>query len=244
MTGRDLRSHPRGSSGRGRGRAAGHRTRPAAARAGQRAAASTAPGASAAHRFAMAALATQDRPDSTSPTCEMRSNEPSLHQHDAGSAGARAGLDAQTVCFVIGADAFREIRTWKTFPAILDRCHFVVVSRPGHPAPRTSRRAAGVVRAYDRGLRHVEARHRPRAGHPSRSTPRRRPCRRPTSGAAWPPAVRSTAWCPRPSPVTSRSIVSTPGKPIPHLWPKRNPRPVPKPTVARRSPPRRACPLT
>ena len=38
------------------------------------------------------------------------------------------------MCLVIGADAFREIRTWKAFPEMLDRCHFAVVSRPGSPA--------------------------------------------------------------------------------------------------------------
>ena len=32
-----------------------------------------------------------------------------------------------------GADAFADIRTWKNFPAVLDRCHFVAVSRPGLP---------------------------------------------------------------------------------------------------------------
>ena len=41
---------------------------------------------------------------------------------------------------MIGADAFREIETWMDYPRILDRCHFVVVSRPGLPA--SSLRAA------------------------------------------------------------------------------------------------------
>jgi nicotinate-nucleotide adenylyltransferase len=36
--------------------------------------------------------------------------------------------------FVIGADAFAEIETWQDYPAILDRAHFAVVSRPGSPA--------------------------------------------------------------------------------------------------------------
>jgi nicotinate-nucleotide adenylyltransferase len=33
--------------------------------------------------------------------------------------------------FIIGADAFAEIATWRYYPSILDRCHFAVVSRPG-----------------------------------------------------------------------------------------------------------------
>jgi nicotinate-nucleotide adenylyltransferase len=36
--------------------------------------------------------------------------------------------------FIIGADAFRDIQAWKAYPAVLDRCHFAVVSRPGLPA--------------------------------------------------------------------------------------------------------------
>ena len=36
--------------------------------------------------------------------------------------------------FIVGADAFAEIATWHHYPAVLDAAHFVVVSRPGHPA--------------------------------------------------------------------------------------------------------------
>ena len=36
--------------------------------------------------------------------------------------------------FIVGADAFEEIATWHDYPAVLDGAHFVVVSRPGHPA--------------------------------------------------------------------------------------------------------------
>ena len=93
-----------------------------------------APKASSAHRFAMAALGVQDRPDLRVSDLEMLSNEPSFTSTTLDRLRA-AGGDPGTICFVIGADAFREIRTWKAFPEILDRCHFVVVSRPGSPAP-------------------------------------------------------------------------------------------------------------
>ena len=36
--------------------------------------------------------------------------------------------------FIVGADAFAEIGTWHDYPTVLDGAHFVVVSRPGHPA--------------------------------------------------------------------------------------------------------------
>lgn len=34
--------------------------------------------------------------------------------------------------FIIGADAFAEIRTWRRWPEVLKAVHFIVVSRPGH----------------------------------------------------------------------------------------------------------------
>mgnify|MGYP003577297287 CR=1 FL=1 len=42
-------------------------------------------------------------------------------------------MSSEALFFVTGADAFREIGTWRGFPGLLDRCHFVVVSRPGQP---------------------------------------------------------------------------------------------------------------
>lgn len=47
----------------------------------------------------------------------------------------RLGIDLATMFFITGADAFRDIPSWRAFPAILDRCYFVAVSRPGCPAP-------------------------------------------------------------------------------------------------------------
>jgi nicotinate-nucleotide adenylyltransferase len=35
--------------------------------------------------------------------------------------------------FVMGADAFAEIESWKDYPSLLGYAHFVVVSRPGCP---------------------------------------------------------------------------------------------------------------
>ena len=49
------------------------------------------------------------------------------------------GWDLGTFCFVIGADAFRDIETWKDYPRVLDRCDFAVVSRPGMPVSELRR---------------------------------------------------------------------------------------------------------
>jgi nicotinate-nucleotide adenylyltransferase len=82
------------------------------------------------HRFAMIALAAET--DASLVACDLGldSTEPSytgtlLDQFE------RAGHRASQMVFIIGADAFAEIATWRYYPAILDRCHFAVVSRPG-----------------------------------------------------------------------------------------------------------------
>jgi nicotinate-nucleotide adenylyltransferase len=94
-----------------------------------------APRASAAHRFAMAALAVQDQEGILVSDLEMDATGPSYTSDTLRRLEAR-GIDLRFVAFVIGADAFREIEIWKDYPAVLDRCHFLVVSRPEAPAPR------------------------------------------------------------------------------------------------------------
>ena len=94
---------------------------------------SASPQASDYDRFAMAALAA-DRRDGLVP-CD-------IELHSAGPSFTALTLDRLTkvgvvptrLFFITGADAFAEIATWHDYPAVLDRGHFVVVSRPGHPA--------------------------------------------------------------------------------------------------------------
>lgn len=91
------------------------------------------PYAAAEHRFAMAALAVQDRTGMSVSDLEMHGSGPSYTSALLDRLAAQ-GADLREIYFVTGADAFRDIETWKDFPAILDRCHFVAVSRPGCPA--------------------------------------------------------------------------------------------------------------
>jgi nicotinate-nucleotide adenylyltransferase len=87
------------------------------------------PRASAAHRFAMAALAIQRRPGFAVSDLEMRSTDPSYTSTTLDRLN-ESGVNTLACCLAIGADAFRENGTWKAFPELLDRCSFVVVSRP------------------------------------------------------------------------------------------------------------------
>ena len=89
----------------------------------------------------MVALAVADHPSWRASDLELRSRSPSytaatLQQfHDRGYAPSE-------LFFIIGADAFAEIASWRDYPQILDWAHFAVVSRPGHPTDALPARSA------------------------------------------------------------------------------------------------------
>jgi nicotinate-nucleotide adenylyltransferase len=89
----------------------------------------SAPVASGYHRFAMVALAIAGRDRWRSSDIELRRSGPSFtadtlrHFHED-------GFSANELFFLLGADAFVEIESWREFPAILGQAHFAVVSRP------------------------------------------------------------------------------------------------------------------
>ncbi|HEX5070666.1 MAG TPA: nicotinate-nucleotide adenylyltransferase [Vicinamibacterales bacterium] len=90
------------------------------------------PHASAAHRFAMTALAASSFPNVLVSDLEMTSEAPA-YTVDTLDRLASRGIDMTQIFLITGADAFADIRTWRAFPAVLDRCHFAVVSRPDRP---------------------------------------------------------------------------------------------------------------
>jgi nicotinate-nucleotide adenylyltransferase len=89
-----------------------------------------APHVSAAHRFAMAALAIQQEHGVLVSDLEMDAAGPSYTVDTLSRFTQRYG-QAHRPVFIIGADAFRDIGSWKAYPRVLDQCHFAVVSRPG-----------------------------------------------------------------------------------------------------------------
>ena len=88
------------------------------------------PGASAEHRFAMVALGIAETPGLVVDDRELHNDGPSYTSQTLASFAVQ-GWKASQIFFITGADAFAEIATWHDYPAILDRAHFVVVSRPG-----------------------------------------------------------------------------------------------------------------
>ena len=97
------------------------------------------PMASSFHRFAMAAMAVAGRPGWRVADLELRFGAPSYTSGTLQRFRER-GYAPSDLFFVIGADAFSEIESWRDYPNILDAAHFAVVSRPGFPVSELLRR--------------------------------------------------------------------------------------------------------
>jgi nicotinate-nucleotide adenylyltransferase len=90
----------------------------------------TDPRATAFHRFAMTALATNSRPWCRVSDLELLRKGRS-YTWDTLRSLQQAGWQPWQIFFILGADALAEIATWHEFPAVLDMAHFVAVARPG-----------------------------------------------------------------------------------------------------------------
>ena len=92
-----------------------------------------APIASGYHRFAMVALALTQEDAYRASDLELTAGEPSYTSVTLDTL-KQQGRHPSQLFFITGADAFAEIASWRDYPQVLDRSHFVVVSRPGHRA--------------------------------------------------------------------------------------------------------------
>jgi nicotinate-nucleotide adenylyltransferase len=125
------------------------------------------PSASAYHRFAMVSLAVAGRRGWRASDLELRAELPS-YTADTLRRFHERGYAPAELFFVLGADAFVEIGTWKEYPRILDAAHFAVVSRPGWPvdelpwrlpavASRMVRRPLGPLSQLDASIILIDA---------------------------------------------------------------------------------------
>lgn len=89
------------------------------------------PHASAFHRFALVSLAIQDRPWMVASDQELRRTGAPSYTIDTLRDLHAEGWPASQIFFIIGTDAFAEIATWRSYPAVLDAANFVVIARPG-----------------------------------------------------------------------------------------------------------------
>lgn len=99
--------------------------------------------ASAFDRLAMCGLAVKSVPRWRASDLELRDPSRS-YTYATLQRIHEQGYDWRELFFVLGADAFVEIESWKRFPAILDLAHFVVVSRPGLPVGALHPRLPGL----------------------------------------------------------------------------------------------------
>jgi nicotinate-nucleotide adenylyltransferase len=97
------------------------------------------PVTSAYHRFAMVAFAVQERPNWRAADLELRYDAPSFTSRTLHRFRER-GYQPKELFFVIGADAFFEIESWRDYPDILGAAHFVVISRPSAPVREVAER--------------------------------------------------------------------------------------------------------
>jgi nicotinate-nucleotide adenylyltransferase len=107
----------------------------------------TPPLASEFHRFAMVALAISGRASYEASDIELQMGGLSYTSRTL-EYFASLGHPPSSLFFITGADAFADIDTWHAYPQLLERAHFVVVSRQGRE--RSARRTLPVLARYMR----------------------------------------------------------------------------------------------
>jgi nicotinate-nucleotide adenylyltransferase len=86
------------------------------------------------HRFAMVALACAENVHFVPSLAEAGDDHSGRHVHysiDTVRGFRRALAPHDALHFIVGADQFLELPTWRSPEALLEACHFIVVSRPG-----------------------------------------------------------------------------------------------------------------
>ncbi len=102
------------------------------------------PAASVFHRFAMVALAASRDERLVASDIELVRRGPS-YTADTLRALQANGRPGWQIFFLIGADAFAEIATWREYPGVLDLAQFVVCSRAGVQATSLPARLPGLA---------------------------------------------------------------------------------------------------
>ncbi len=113
--------------------------------------------ASAIHRLAMVQLAIRGNPHFRVSTIEINRRGRSYSVDTLRA--LRAQLPHARFFFILGMDAFREIRTWKEYASLFGMCNLVVTSRPAYHSEPLLRSLPVAVRTefcYRRGLKRLE----------------------------------------------------------------------------------------
>ncbi|HVS21309.1 MAG TPA: nicotinate-nucleotide adenylyltransferase [Pyrinomonadaceae bacterium] len=86
---------------------------------------------SALHRFAMLALATQDDEELRVSTAELDAPEMPYTVETIARLQGELGSNSR-LFFMVGADSWSEITTWRNWQRLLTMCDQIVVTRPGY----------------------------------------------------------------------------------------------------------------
>ncbi|HSK63483.1 MAG TPA: nicotinate-nucleotide adenylyltransferase [Pyrinomonadaceae bacterium] len=86
------------------------------------------------HRYAMLALATQDDPRLVISTFELEAPDRRYTVDTVAEFQRRLG-EATELFFIMGADSWSEITTWREWERLLKMTNHIVVTRPGYEVP-------------------------------------------------------------------------------------------------------------
>ena len=86
------------------------------------------------HRYAMLALATQDDPRLVISTFELDAPDRRFTVDTVAEFQRRLGDDTE-LFFIMGADSWSEITTWRDWERLLKMTNHIVVTRPGYELP-------------------------------------------------------------------------------------------------------------
>lgn len=117
------------------------------------------PHASARHRVALVALAIEPRDGWRISDAELRRQGPS-YTFDTLRELQTKGWTPSQIFFILGADAFADIATWRRFPEVLDEANFVAIARPGSSLDASLGRTDAVAAR----VKTLEALHAPSGG--------------------------------------------------------------------------------
>ena len=104
------------------------------------------------HRYAMLALATQDDPRLRISTFELESPD-RRYTVDTVEHFKRALGDSTELFFIMGADSWSEITTWREWERLLTMTNHIVVTRPGYEPSTTH---VGAISERIEDLRNLE----------------------------------------------------------------------------------------
>ena len=107
------------------------------------------------HRYAMLALATQDDERLRISTAELEAPELPYTVETISRLRAEFG-ETTRLFFVMGADSWSEITTWRDWQRLLSLCDYIVITRPGYGLKSESVPAAAESIVDLRGLDHEQ----------------------------------------------------------------------------------------